>query len=517
MNKLPIFIDKKIFYSSKKTNLNISQYPCFLLIAGDWDDYCYRTTFNLYYYKTINDKLPIGEVKIGTIKKIEPYDPEKGFSQFWVLSVMDDIYYDGLPKEFFSLGQKMEYYYEIKRQFPNDFDAVFESLRDCAMCSSIAEDCEDISMFHTSLERDQSAAACLFEAQSRLQGENQNKLYSFGFKFVPNECEPENYCKLDFDFKEDSELPRRCFALIGENGVGKTTLLSKLPIELKNVRKKKNVDRFTKVPIFSKIITVSHSYYDDFEYPEKSDLFNYVYCGLMDKNDNGEKILSTKDSIYEKIISSFEKIQQRKRTWLWSKYVEMLFSEKYFEPDELERQDKFEVDVLKAKIKKNSSGQNAVLFVLTNIIANIRHGSFLIVDEPEIHLHPRAIALFVKVLYKILDHFSSYCVIATHSPLVVREMTSDAVFIMERNDDTPSIRTLENETLGENVSILTNEIFDLIDVEPYFKEQIRKLRKDKSKEQIVDMIQGNLQNPLNFNLRMFISGLYKDHAESEKN
>lgn len=78
--------------------------------------------------------------------------------------------------------------------------------------------------------------------------------------------------------------------MIGNNGVGKTQLASKLPCDIAN----DNKNLFSgKVPLFSKIIAVSYSIFDKFSIPENSSKINYIYCGLRKK-------IKTKKVIYQK-------------------------------------------------------------------------------------------------------------------------------------------------------------------------------------------------------------------------
>ncbi|SUC20219.1 Uncharacterised protein [Proteus mirabilis] len=85
-------------------------------------------------------------------------------------------------------------------------------------------------------------------------------------------------------------LKNRVYALIGNNGVGKTQLVSKLPCDIAN----DNKNLFSgKVPLFSKIIAVSYSIFDKFSIPENSSKINYIYCGLRKK-------IKTKKVIYQK-------------------------------------------------------------------------------------------------------------------------------------------------------------------------------------------------------------------------
>ena len=87
----------------------------------------------------------------------------------------------------------------------------------------------------------------------------------------------------------------------------------------------------------------------------------------------------------------------------------------------------------------------------------------IIIDEPENSLHPPYVSALLKIL-NIFCKVNMYgCIImATHSPVVVQEFTSDMVRIVERAPATEAKSVFKRpdfETYGENIGILTDRIF----------------------------------------------------------
>lgn len=82
-----------------------------------------------------------------------------------------------------------------------------------------------------------------------------------------------------------------------------------------------------------------------------------------------------------------------------------------------------------------SSGQLHILSLVTYICANIHYRSLLFLDEPEVHLHPHITMEFMALLSRLLYVFKSYAIIATHTPLVVREMAGKNVYLMQKMQD----------------------------------------------------------------------------------
>ena len=57
------------------------------------------------------------------------------------------------------------------------------------------------------------------------------------------------------------------------------------------------------------------------------------------------------------------------------------------------------------KNSKLSSGQSFLMYVITEVIANIKPNSLLLFDEPEMHLHPNAISNLVRMLDNLINKY----------------------------------------------------------------------------------------------------------------
>ncbi len=118
-----------------------------------------------------------------------------------------------------------------------------------------------------------------------------------------------------------------------------------------------------------------------------------------------------------------------------------------------------------------SSGERAFLNFAIRIVASVRDGSLVLLDEPETHLHPTLISDFMRVLQPLLIETRSIAIVATHSPYVVRELPSSCVHIVTVDEDrVPSVRSAYLRTLGANVDRLSIDIFeDAADSKYYIK------------------------------------------------
>ena len=170
-------------------------------------------------------------------------------------------------------------------------------------------------------------------------------------------------------------------------------------------------------------------------------------------------------------------------------------------------------DGMEEKVKVLSSGQLHILSLITYICANIHYRSLLIIDEPEVHLHPHITMEFITTLSKLLTVFKSYSIIATHTPLVIREMAGRNVYVMQKMENgIPQIAPVAFETLGEDVSTLYRNLFGYDENSSYFKKMVDELcSKGKSYKYIVDWFQQGVK--LNVNALLII----RDAIEARDN
>ena len=177
--------------------------------------------------------------------------------------------------------------------------------------------------------------------------------------------------------------------------------------------------------------------------------------------------------------------------------------------------DAYEVNLQGFNAVKNqlSSGQSIILYIITEVVANLRLDSLIIYDEPETHLHPNAIVQLMNTIYELVNEFQSYCLIATHSPLVIRELFSKNVYVMDRSGNLPSVRRIGLESFGENLGVLSDEVFGDREVPKQYKKIITDLvDQGKSYDEIISMLEYD-HYPLSLNACIFIKNIIKERDE----
>ncbi|RTZ10951.1 AAA family ATPase [Flavobacterium sp. GSP27] len=496
-NKIPFFVENTPNGYSDNINAHNKPniFPCFVLVNNrDWNDLFKFTNYFLFFYPSINECIKIGSVKI--INKEVENTPD----------ILNNTFYN-LDKNFCSLGIEFSYYDNIKSLFGKAYYSIFWALKDAAIFSDILEEFENEYYFNNSLIRFDEQEQLLREAKYRLEDYDIKNLYSFKYNFKPKFSD--DSVLIDFDFDSEKNIPSRIFALIGKNGTGKTQLITTLPID---ISKKKEDVFIPKTPLFSKVIAVSYSAFDTFEIPKKTADFNYVYCGIRDPK--GE--LYSEKGLKLRFHNSWKKIIKKNRFDKWlillPLFMEQELISEFIVEDENEWNYKVDIKGFNSVSKKLSSGQSILLYIITEIVANIRFDSLIIYDEPETHLHPNAISQLINTIYELTKEFQSYCIIATHSPLIVRELLSRNVYIVEREGNIISLRKPLIETFGENLTMITEEIFGNRDIQNQYEKILYRLAETgKSFDEILSIIESE-NIPLSLNARIYLKSIINEKS-----
>lgn len=468
----------------------------FLLVADNWDDYSHLTTFGLVYFDN-GEKYFIDNVKIGS-------------NQNAITIKTLPVEFNSLNDSFVSLGQSEDYYKRLNKLFGKMITSVLYSLKDAAFFSEVSDEFENLDVFKYSLIRDDEAERMHRIAKPMIRGVDLENLYSFKYQFLPKYAD--TVVSVPFDFSSDNYLPQRIIALIGKNGAGKTQLLTSLPLE---IAKDNSQALLPHRPIYSKIIAVSYSTFDNFELPKKTSDFNYVYCGLRDEQGN---VRTKKDQLH-KFHKTWKKIDKLKRLDKWKKVISNFLEIELidlFIKNSPEDPQKLYFDKVGFSQARNSlsSGQSIVLFVISEIVANIRLDSLLLFDEPETHLHPNAISQLMNGIAELVSEFESYCIIATHSPIIIQEMFSRDVLVISREENVPSVKNIGIESFGENLSVITEEVFGNRTIPKFYETTIKRLvKRFKTYDRVLEIMKnGNL--PLSLNVRLYLQNLVEQDVKN---
>ncbi|WP_394201582.1 AAA family ATPase [Shewanella waksmanii] len=86
-------------------------------------------------------------------------------------------------------------------------------------------------------------------------------------------------------------------------------------------------------------------------------------------------------------------------------------------------------------LASRSSGEQCLFLLFLGIISSIDDNSLILIDEPEISLHPSWQQRFVEILNKSLQAYSGcHFIIATHSPLIVSDIAINNCEILDMTE-----------------------------------------------------------------------------------
>ncbi|MCY0990458.1 AAA family ATPase [Nannocystis sp. ILAH1] len=401
-----------------------------------WDDFGFKTLYSLYW-------LPAGaEAKqaryIGPIKILQSDDRS---------TVLPDRF-AALSEFYCSLGQNPEYYENLQELGPELAQVVLVALRDIASDSEIEGDFAEQEGITVSLLRSVSARTAMNLARQRLHGVDADVApaeLTFRFtttlsKVLPTPSAP---YRLDVRLSARDGRLGRLMVLVGKNATGKSGLLSVLGQAVSGLDSEAgSIDP----PIrgISRVIAISYSAFDPYRYFGKarpSTAVGYFYCGLRDHHG----VINLKHA-FDRSHRHLRQLDPR--AWRDAIRASGLADEEPSLAAVLEEPDPSKLIELMETL---SSGHKIFLFVLVNLLATIRPRALVLIDEPEIHLHPNLLSSLMRLLHKILDESDSFAVLATHSPQVLQEVPARYIRIVERVDGAPALRLYPGESFGANL------------------------------------------------------------------
>ncbi|MEN8698425.1 ATP-binding protein [Bacillus infantis] len=163
--------------------------------------------------------------------------------------------------------------------------------------------------------------------------------------------------------------------------------------------------------------------------------------------------------------------------------------------------------------KKFSSGHSIVLLTITKLIQELEEKTLVLLDEPESHLHPPLLSTFTRILSNLLVSRNGIGIIATHSPVIIQEVPRKCVWIMNRYGREMEFERPEIETFGENINILTKEVFSFEITHSGFHKLLNDVaNKIGSYEEALEYF----NNELGMEARVMLKALYKLRRNSNE-
>lgn len=169
-------------------------------------------------------------------------------------------------------------------------------------------------------------------------------------------------------------------------------------------------------------------------------------------------------------------------------------------------------------VERFSAGQAMFAFMVIGAIAAIDRESLLVIDEPELYLHPNLIISYLRMLTTLLDLFQSYAVVATHSAYVAREVPARSVRIFQKTDsNTISVDLPAIETFGADLIDITNLVFYNFSKSKPFEDWLKGLITDETDFEQLRKKYGSVLNIENLTvLRNALARKLRDDLKGER-
>lgn len=482
------------------------------LTWDNWNDYSYYTLFGLIYVDENSEKHDIGSVKIGYFGQ-DIGSAEKKLSIGDSFENLDDLH--------FSVGQDDSYYSNLNELGDSVRDSILLGLNDIARNSDLYDKAIEEKVTKISLLRNISPTT--ITGQFRRIAGGGVRLTSYSFQFLsPAVKDTISPVDISFDVEPESFPPTNIHVLIGRNGVGKTHLINNMINSLidDDTQSKKNGQfvsdlSLTQGTLFANLISVSFSAFDESEpRAEKRDKtagIQYSYIGLKRIQTSNEKNFGPKSTtmLSNEFIKSLNACKLSSKNKRWKNAIEMLESDPNFKEAEIKPlidindEDTF-TKTSSQIFKRLSSGHKIVLLTITRLIETLQERSLVLIDEPEAHLHPPLLSAFIRTLSDLLITTNGVAIIATHSPVILQEVPRNCTWKLRRSGAEATAERLQIESFGENVGILTGEIFGLEVTNSGFYKMINDVVEEKND---YDEVLTHFNNHLGMEARAIIMSL----------
>ena len=129
----------------------------------------------------------------------------------------------------------------------------------------------------------------------------------------------------------------------------------------------------------------------------------------------------------------------------------------------------FEIQVFKKggkpfNFKDASSGEASILSTLLSLIPLLKHDSLILIDEPEISLHPLWQSRYIDLLNKILQNVNGcHVIIASHSPFIASDLNPNisSVITLKNNKGNIESEIVSNSTYGWSSEDILLNVFKM--------------------------------------------------------
>lgn len=475
--------------SRKYLNKNkiIDENTYLIFEENSWDDYGYNTVFEAYY-RDKSSGLPIhfGNISIADLSITENMR-KLNINRYKAIDKLE-MEFNQLGSEIVTLGND-EYYENLNKLIEDkkiDFNLedIMIALNDLAYNLKLLDEVKEYEVIKVSFFRRSPIQLVKGKLNRLARGITDSIAYKFYLEYFSGEKSIEKY---EFSTNPNDLFPTNIYAIIGNNGSGKTRLLYDIyNSSLKQDQKIKSEFYNEENQLFVKFTT---------EEIENSQFLGTNYLSFS-PFDNSNNRIKTKDEYKNEVITGND-IQnnnwdmkfkvllgdmrsdsaKKRKFWILIKNFEFIFEilleekfntknmnkEEYlnFREKKIYNNEEQLFEKLKESFIKLSSGEKITLLGIVFLIVRVEERRLVLIDEPELFLHPPLLSDYIRVISNIMVDKNGLAIIVTHSPIILQEVINKNIYISKKNDQFFKLEKVFIPTFGENISVLTNEVFGL--------------------------------------------------------
>ncbi|MFS9215586.1 AAA family ATPase [Streptococcus infantis] len=410
-----------------------------------WNDYGYRTLYALTA-KIEGEIYDFGSLKLSFIpyrhnEEIDLQSILDKEEKYNLISFGDKEYYEFLNK-FLTSAEKDEYFKKMG-DIAYDLDRLDEAIEN----DSIYYPVEDYYLLKNSFLR----SVTLSEIRNQFHRLSMGGNYVDEYQISIIDKNGNNVLEFRKDPHSIEYFPDTLYAIVGNNGAGKTYFIKNL-IDLYI---EKNSDLFknstSNINQFESIVLISYSPFDTGII--KKDRENYKFIGI-----DFNQTTNLEDYITEEIKTLFKEAATPKNKNRTKKIIDKFsFDPLFMRILPLVEERELSEDI----INELSSGQKIVLLSLLNLIIKVFEKTLVIIDEPELFLHPPLLKAYIRGVEEIVEEGNGVCLLATHSAIVLQEVPNTNIRKLKYDFESHmgSIVKLSSKTYGESISFINDTIF----------------------------------------------------------
>lgn len=484
-----------------------------LLVTDNWNDwFIWVTQFYAIVVAADGTRSDIGQVKIARVGMTH----ETGRTQL-------PPTFPALDGNWFSIGQSENYYETLNSLGPEYRNWFLGALQDCARDLTLLDRHAGEEVLRRSLLRDIDGDRVRNRFHRLALGDAALTSFAFRFEFPTDPRAIDEPPKITFQVSPASHPPSNIHVVIGRNGVGKSRcfdLLGRAFLGLKAPRggppgalsTLANSSLFlSRSHGFAGLVTVSFSPFDKYG-PLVTNAaaldVRYAYVGLIresaearesseDPNaDAAPLTIKAQPDLFKDFKEGIIACRIGARRERWAHALELLEADPLFKEAEISvivEDDREGWEQRAWRLFRNlSSGHSIVLLIITKLVELVEEKTLVLVDEPEGHLHPPLLSAFVRALSDLLTDRNGVAIIATHSPVVLQEVPRTCAWVLSRSGLSSRADRPQYETFGENVGILTHQVFGLEVMQTGFYRMISEAVQTRSYDQVVGYFDGQL-------------------------